>query len=376
VYWHQLAPRTPEDCRFRGQPEGEFATCGLVSAALPEAGPGSARVPRSTCLACCRASPATPAVWNPVVGSLVYRAASALLTDPRAGPDVIARAAAVGADARARLDAVSPRAAGKPQRVGASESLCDLIPLPATRHRQRIVNWAVGVTTAPRPRPTLDTCLDHLARAGWASPHLFMDSAVRVSERFGRLAGTLRSPAAGAWPNHYLSLLELTLRHPDADAYLIVQDDALMYDGENVRAYLERALWPGGSLPVVSLYCPEPYTAKRYGWHRYRKAWVWGALALVFPRATAQRYLCDRAVCQHRWRSQTGGLSQIDVLLGWWARRRRVPFWFPTPSLVQHIGETSTLAPDNPAAGARAASLFVGDRPGGTPPAQPGSHAE
>jgi hypothetical protein len=188
-----------------------------------------------------------------------------------------------------------------------------------------------------------------------------MDSAVRVPGCFGHLPGTLRSPAAGAWPNHYLALLELALRQPDADAFLIVQDDALLYDGENVRAYLEQALWPAGRLPVVSLFCPEPYTAEHYGWHRYRKNWVWGAQALVFPRAVLQAYLRDRAVCEHRWRSGGGGLVQIDVLIGWWARRRRIPFWFPTPSLVQHVGETSTLWADNSLDGPRAARLFVGN---------------
>jgi hypothetical protein len=202
-----------------------------------------------------------------------------------------------------------------------------------------------------------------------------MDSAVRVPERFGRLPGTLRSPAAGAWPNHYLSLLELTLRQPNADAYLILQDDALLYDGENVRAYLEETLWPGDRPALVSLYCPQPYTAKRFGWQRFRKSWVWGALAFVFPRATARAYLRDCAVCQHRWRSAAGGLSQIDVVIGWWARRRRVPLWFPTPSLVQHVGETSTLWADSPAVGSRAASVFVGDEPGTAPPGGPESNA-
>ena len=191
---------------------------------------------------------------------------------------------------------------------------------------------------------------------------------MRVSEPYGHLGGTLRSPAAGAWPNHYLSLFELTMRAPDADAYLIMQDDALIYDGENVREYLEQALWPGDRLPIVSLYCARPYTAKRFGWHRYRRSWVWGALAFVFPRPTAQMYLRDRATCQHRWRSKTGGLSQIDVMVGRWARRRGIPVWFPTPSLVQHIGETSTLSANCPAVGPRVASLFAGNKEG-VPPA-------
>jgi hypothetical protein len=298
-----------------------------------------------------------------VVGSLVYRAASAAVNDPGARPEEVAGAEAARAKARACLDAVGAGLAGE-RPVGRFDRLRDLLAPPARRRPEPIRRWAVGVTTAPRPRPTLDACLAALTQAGWESPHLFMDSAVRVAERFGHLPGTLRSPAAGAWPNHYLALLELTMREPGADAYLILQDDALIYDGENVREYLERTLWPGGSSPVVSLYCPAPYTAKDYGWHRFRKSWVWGAQALIFPRATAQRYLRDRSICEHRWRSRNEGLSQIDVLLGWWARRRRIPFWFPTPSLVQHVGGTSTLAADNPATGPRAAGLYLGDRPG------------
>jgi len=303
-----------------------------------------------------------------VVGSLVYQAASALLRGPAVAPEAVARAETARARALAGLDIAPAGPEEPPQPVRPFARLCELLPPPAGRRSEAVRKWAVGVTTAPRARPTLEACLESLARAGWEAPHLFMDSAVRVPERFGHLPGTLRSPAVGAWPNHYLALFELTLRQPDADAYLIVQDDALFYDGENVRAYLEQALWPGGRIPVVSLYCPGPYTQKRYGWHRYRKAWVWGALALVFPRATARAYLRDRPVCQHRWRSRAGGLAQIDVVIGRWARRRRLPFWFPTPSLVQHIGRTSTLWADCPAAGPRAASLFAGNRPGVTGP--------
>jgi hypothetical protein len=187
-----------------------------------------------------------------------------------------------------------------------------------------------------------------------------MDGSVRVPDRFGHLPGTLRDPAVGAWPNHYLALFELTLRQPSADAFLILQDDALIYDGENVREYLERTLWPGTAAPVVSLYCPGPYTANCFGWHRFRPSWFWGAQAFVFSREAAQRYLRDRRVCQHRWQAASGGLNQIDVLIGWWALRRRVPLWYPTPSLVQHIGDSSTLYPECSATGPRAASVFVG----------------
>jgi hypothetical protein len=83
-------------------------------------------------------------------------------------------------------------------------------------------------------------------------------------------------------------------------------------------------------------------------------------VAFVFSPAAARRYLRDRRVCRHRWRSAADGLRQIDVLLGRWAWRRFVPVWYPTPSLVQHIGEVSTLWLSCRAAGPRAASQVVG----------------
>jgi hypothetical protein len=263
-----------------------------------------------------------------------------------------------------------------PPQVAHFTNLDELLKPPARLNAAKIKKWAVGVTTSPRRTPTLDFCLASLARAGWDRPHLFMDSAVRVADEFGALPGTLRSPAVGAWPNHYLALLELTVRFPDADAYLMMQDDAQIYDGENVRAYLERALWPEGPSPLVSLYCPAPYTARKHGWRRRRWPWFWGALSFVFSREVALRYLRDRFVCRHRWSRFGNGLDQIDVLLGRWAFLRRIPVWFPSPSLIQHIGETSTLSAHARATERRAAVLFAGNKAGVAQPHLPRPRCE
>src|SRR5207244_12425388 len=59
--------------------------------------------------------------------------------------------------------------------------------LPSERKSPRVQNWAVGVTTAPRPQPTLHSCLDSLFRAGWQEPRLFVDSAVTIPDRFSDL---------------------------------------------------------------------------------------------------------------------------------------------------------------------------------------------
>jgi hypothetical protein len=217
------------------------------------------------------------------------------------------------------------------------------------------------VTTAPRRQETLSVCLDSLLRAGWPVPRLFVDSRVEIAARFAKLPVTLREPAVGAWPSYYLGLAELLLREPTADAYLMIQDDALLYDRENVREYLECALWPKWPLAAVSLYCPMVYTQPSAGWHTRADLWVYGALAFAFPRESAKRLIADLRVLGHRWTKRNEGLANIDLVIGHWARRNNVPIVYPTPSLVQHIGDTSTLWPRGRALGARKADQFAGD---------------
>jgi hypothetical protein len=158
-----------------------------------------------------------------------------------------------------------------------------------------------------------------------------------------------------------LALLELLMRDPWADAYLIAQDDALFYDAENLREYLETALWPAGNLGAVSLYCSSAYTRTESGWHRHEGMWQWGAMAFVFPRESAKLFMTDPGVLEHRWCQRNAGCANIDTEIGLWSRRTRRPIYFPTPSLVQHIGDVSTLWPGARATGRRCADRFAGD---------------
>jgi hypothetical protein len=192
-------------------------------------------------------------------------------------------------------------------------------------------------------------------------PRLFVDSEVELAPRFAHLPVTLRAPAVGAWPSYYLGLTELLLREPAADAYLMVQDDAFFYDRENLREYLEALLWPVWPLGALSLYCPMVYTQPTAGWHARAEVWVYGAVAFVFPRESAKRLIADRRVLEHRWSTRNEGLANIDLVIGHWAHRSNVPIVHPTPSLVQHIGDTSTLWSRARALGARKADRFAGD---------------
>lgn len=51
----------------------------------------------------------------------------------------------------------------------------------------------------------------------------------------------------------------------------------------------------------------------------------------------------SRSVLQHRWDGAGEGLKGIDVAVGEWATESGTPIWFPTPSLVQHVGHVSTM---------------------------------
>jgi hypothetical protein len=237
--------------------------------------------------------------------------------------------------------------------------LADVLPAPPSWHSGLPIRWAVGMTTAPRRTPTLETSLDYLRRAGWSNVRLAVYGMAGLPPTTSIEHVSLREPALGAWPNFYMTLLELVLSKPDADAVMLLQDDVQFYDCENVREYLDSRLWPAGPPGIVSLYCSAAYTRETPRWTTADGRWEWGVLGFVFPKELAQRFVCDPQVLQHR--STDRGLRFIDDVIGEWAERNEIPIWYPSPSLVQHIGDTSTVWPGVPAEGYRRADSFVGN---------------
>jgi hypothetical protein len=208
----------------------------------------------------------------------------------------------------------------------------------------------------------LNVCLDSLIRAGWREPRLFVDASTTIADRHGELPVTIHEPKLGPLPNYYLALAELLMREPDAEALMLVQDDVIFDDRHDLRAYLEETLWPAEPIAAVSLYCSRAYTRPLAGWHTLGTRWVWGALAFIFPRESAQQLVTDPLVFDHR-SDPADGLVCIDILIGRWAERRQLPIYFPSPSLAQHIGNESAIwsNPDSRAIGDRRASRFAGD---------------
>ena len=219
----------------------------------------------------------------------------------------------------------------------------------------------MGVTTSPRIQATLEPCLDGLLRAGWDRPHLFIDGPVRVADRHASLPATYRRERVGAWPNYFLALAELLLLRPRAEAFMIVQDDALFYDSESLPKYLEHVLWPSREPCLVSLYCCVDDQAPRPGWREVSRVPVTGPVALVFPPEIAKSFLTDFAVFEHRWQPDETAATSLGDLIATWCHGQGITTWFPTPSLVRHIGDTSTIWPGARASGSRQAGKIAGD---------------
>ena len=192
-----------------------------------------------------------------------------------------------------------------------------------------------------------------------------MDGAVRVPERFGHLPGTLRSPSCRrlAQPLPFPFRVDAPptgCRRVPHHAGRLRHLRWRKRPGIPGAGTLARAPRPWFRC-IVREFTTRVGTAGTASENRGFGA----AQAFVFSPEAVKRYLRNRHICRHRWRSVRDGLTQIDVLLGWWAWWYRVPVWFPTPSLVQHVGQVSTLWLDNRTVGRRAANLFVANRENG-----------
>ncbi|WP_437194470.1 hypothetical protein [Planctomicrobium sp. SH527] len=217
------------------------------------------------------------------------------------------------------------------------------------------------MTTAPRGGPTLERCLASLARAGWERPRIFAEPEAPVP---AGLPVTRRASRMGAWPNWYLALAELVLLDPLADCYFLSQDDVVYC--QHVREFLEQDLWPAKETGLVSLYCPSIYHAKQqlpdYGPHEVAVGFgLVGALAYLFPAASARAILQDTQVVEHRLKGRRRGLCNIDAVVGQWAHQTGRKVFYYSPSLAAHIGETSSIWPNQPARPSRTSCNFLGE---------------
>jgi hypothetical protein len=359
----------PEDCSWRSVVSGsggQLARCRFLQQLFGHQRHDECDVTRDICSACCNSFPPTFESLNPVIASVVYGRADRLAqAETEEGVAESWRSLRHWAQKYVEIDAPAlpelTRVPVQQSNLAPAPPLTELLPSPA-RCGNPVQHWSVGLTTAPRRRSRLRECLQSLSEAGWPRPHLFIDGAVTIPHEWSHLPMTSRDEQVGAWPNYYLALLELLMREPLADAFMLVQDDVEFYCRENVRQYLEQTLWLGATPGIVSLYCATPDTRAERGWFKHAGRWNYSSLAFIFPREIAQQLVVAPAVFRHRWAEGDEGRVGIPDVIADWAVATSTPLYFPSPSLVQHIGETSAiwlrafnLSP------ARRAGRFLGD---------------
>ena len=129
-----------------------------------------------------------------------------------------------------------------------------------------------------------------------------------------------------------------------------------------LKSFLEQALWPEGNVGVVSVYCPQPYARRTGGFHRVDAGWeMAGAVACIFPNRAARSLLTHLPSLDHRRNGPDDGMRHVDSLIGRWAKDAVLTVYYHSPSLVQHIGTTSTVWPGATNWGLRHSHNFVGE---------------
>jgi hypothetical protein len=198
-------------------------------------------------------------------------------------------------------------------------------------------SWAIGMTTASRKRSFLYQTLDSLEDAGWPE-----EAVLLKAEPFSLIpphdvAYHLNTEPLGAYANWRELLQVLAETHPEADFFVTMQDDVVLWKG--LRSFLESSLSPGDQL-VCQPYAAtiERRTPDRKGWYRcFTGRALCGAYFFVYPNAILQKVLSILPTTVPENKHIDGYLAQA-------LNDHGVPFYQHIPSLLQHLGdEFSTL---------------------------------
>lgn len=186
----------------------------------------------------------------------------------------------------------------------------------------------------------LQQTLSSLASVGFTSPTLFVDGiALDWIPPAGYADILLRHPAGGQFVNWCSALQQLYLMHLKADYYAIFEDDLICCN--NLLEYLEReptlnpnakAYWNLLTHDVNYLLC-----GGANGWFKSNQMGK-GAVALVFNRKTVKQLLSSPILSKLDSKLPSADGSVITALkpLGYTE-------YVHCPSLVQHVGEISTM---------------------------------
>jgi len=202
-------------------------------------------------------------------------------------------------------------------------------------HLENFIELSIGVTTAPRPVPTIARTLREIFSSGFEGPvHLFAEpnsfvpdcSGIQLHQNVSKL---------GLWKNWHQAACKL-LSETAAPYILICQDDILLAKG--AAKYLQETMktLPHQSLGFVSLYTPHHNVKGQVvnrGWQAIDLGCnAWGALAYCFTRESLGALLQSRTILFHQGDKSADGIISLAY------KRKNRKTWYHIPSLCSHIG--------------------------------------
>jgi hypothetical protein len=225
------------------------------------------------------------------------------------------------------------------------------------------MKWTVGIISTSRKDGAyyLDRTLVSLKNAGWdlSQVVIYAEPGAYAPPDFPGYVVNRRKQY-GDWTNWACGLYELLLTEPNTDYFFMIEDDVIVCKGS--KDYLEkhiRSLEPFGT---VSLYCGQNYYMPDFvGFHNECRDWrTWPAQTMVFTRKGVISFYSDERVQRHRfehtipipfeevpWGVDVDPLNSVkDAVMGMWAAKNKLPMYYHSPSLAQHIGIQSSLTPE------------------------------
>ncbi len=319
------------DCQFRGDsPRGPV--CRIVNQVTEISSYEISGTTDEICHACQNEFRSGREV-NPVVGSLVYNAVKKV-ADQGGHPECSVERAhhllRCASDQVSFVVAQLPEFSFPPAKAKDDEEVCG-------------ASLAVGMLTAPRKIPTIESSLQNVRLAGFSDIELFAEPGSFIPDSLQGLRIHQREKRLGNLLNFCSGLSLLLKKYPNAEAIAMFQDDISLARG--TREWLETQLWPAGA-GIVSLFTPRPHLDRKAGWHLRSPGFqrVCGAQALVFRRDTLEAFLSDPRVFGRLHRND----HCDDAVVAGWAARTGEKIAYHTPSLAGHGDGVSSIFDGNP----------------------------
>ena len=185
-----------------------------------------------------------------------------------------------------------------------------------------MIHWSYGVMSVPsRAETLLPRTLESLKLGGFEHPAVFVDF-----EHYG---------VYGSW---MLAAWKLYLQNPFADAYIIFQDDIVVY--KNLRQYLEQLKYPLMGYFNLSTWPENAELATKTGWFESNQKGR-SACGLLFT-SEGFRLLLHRKAVVDKARDRRKPGKCVDGMIIEAMRELDWKEYCHFPSLLKHTGDNQS----------------------------------